>query len=51
MELHGGDVDRAGEESQGGDRVCVWDEDRIRRAGEAGEDVGTEILGEEKKKG
>lgn len=45
VELHGRDVDDAGEKSQGRESVGVRDEDRVGGAGEAGEDVGSEILG------
>lgn len=51
MELHRCDVDGAGEESQGGEGVFVRDEDWVRGAGEAGEDVGTEVLFNQRGKG
>ena len=48
VELHRGDVEGVGVEGEedGGEGVGLRDEDRVGGAGEAGEDVCAEVLGE-----
>ena len=47
MKLDGGDVEGARVDigRAEGDGVGMWEKDRVRIAGEAGEDVSTEVLG------
>lgn len=44
VELHGRDVVGALDREPGGEGVGAWDEDGVGGAGEAGEDVGAEVL-------